>query len=257
MSDELLELVFAGDPYTVRCADADVASAIARWSAPFRVQHRAPGAITIDISKHPLAIRVDGEPLRRTLTTAADLLPAYEGVLYERLARPSRGLTVVHAAVAARRSGAALFIGDSGAGKSVLSLRLARRNWTYLSDEFAPLDSEGWVYAVPRPVAFDEAELPDPLWRELSVGLTTWTESVPGRDGRPRRMLFALAARRAEPQSRYRLNHIFRLIGRAGAAPRLVPLSAAERRAWLAGTLVLAGRAPGGPGSPTSSQIPP
>jgi hypothetical protein len=51
----------------------------------------------------------------------------------------SRHLTPIHAACIARRGEATLLAGNSHAGKSSLAYALARRGWTFISDDSCPL----------------------------------------------------------------------------------------------------------------------
>lgn len=170
-----VHLALDGEPYVVRCDEPEHAELVACWSRLFPHAHGKSVHVrlrTLDVA----APRLEMEGVTvRTFDERDMLVPALMGLLYERVLRPGRGRAVLHASVLARRDRAVLFFGPSGAGKSVLSTQLARRGWTYLSDEFAPIDELGRVHPVPRPVTFLASELPPQLWREISEGLPHWT----------------------------------------------------------------------------------
>jgi hypothetical protein len=58
----------------------------------------------------------------------------------------------IHAGVVAWRGSALVFPGTSFAGKTTLVAALVRAGATYYSDEYAVLDTNGWVHPYPRPL---------------------------------------------------------------------------------------------------------
>ena len=127
-------------------------------------------------SKNPLSrarhhVFGDGEELF-TGRRRAELLPYLEwGVNWRVIARREDFLQV-HAAVLSRGSGAALFVGDSGVGKSTLAAGLIARGWRYLSDEFALIHPGTLrVHAFPKALCVKQgsfktvAGLGFPIWR--------------------------------------------------------------------------------------------
>jgi hypothetical protein len=224
----------AGDGYDVHCDDPQVAAEIRRWSAP--LVGPSTGRITLELISRGAGgprLEVEGGP-DRPVAVPEDLFPALEGFVYERLARASRGLVILHAAVAVRRRRAALFLGESGAGKSVLSLNLEARGWTYASDDFAPIDRDGQVVAVPRPVSFDQSEIEPELWQALASGRTHFSTTLRARGGRAVTALYVIPERRAASGQRFEIGAIFRLArGAPGRAGTLERLPHAEMRALL------------------------
>jgi hypothetical protein len=224
----------AGDGYVVGSDDPMLLADFARWAEPLRAPI-GPNVLRITMrTRGEVASCLElGDGKRLSYDAPEDLVPALEGLLYDRMRRPGRGLTVVHAAVAARGKRAVLFLGESGAGKSVLSLRLARRGWTYLSDDLAPLEGAARVLALPRPVTFAAEEIKAPLFREISRGLTTWESHYRTPEGTLRSSLHAMPAHAAESGAPFEIGAIYRLESRLGRAPLLHRMAGPEARAWL------------------------
>jgi hypothetical protein len=65
----------------------------------------------------------------------------------------AQALVFIHAGVVGVGDGALVLPAPSFAGKSSLVAALVAAGATYLSDEFAPLDSEGFVHPYPRPLS--------------------------------------------------------------------------------------------------------
>jgi hypothetical protein len=232
----------AGDSYVVECDDEELGRSIARWATLLDGETRDPTRLVVR-TRGPGAPSIErpGAFVRR-LEAVDDLLPALEAFFYRRMALPERGLAVLHAAVLARRDRAVIFLGPSGAGKSVLALTLCDRGWTYLSDEFAPLDSHGRVVAIPRPVCFDESEIAPELLARISSGHTTWRASVPTKSGSPRTMVHVLPRRAAPSGTAFEVAAVVELEPHPGAPPRMRRLDAPARRALLFGALAAASR---------------
>jgi hypothetical protein len=229
-----LAFSLAGDGYLVDSDDAPLLAELSRWAGPLR------GPIARDALHVRMRTRGEGAPCldlwdeqRFCHEATEDLLPALEGLIYDRLDRPGRGLTVVHAAVAARGKRAVLFTGESGAGKSVLSLRLARRGWTYVSDDLAPIDDDGNVLAVPRPVTFEADEIDGALWRDISHDCASWEASYRTPEGARRTVLHACPAGAAESGLAFEIAAVYRLQPRGGRAPLLHRMPGPEARAWI------------------------
>ena len=115
----------------------------------------------------------------------------------------------------------------------MLSLRLAGRGWTYLSDDLAPIDGEGHVLAVPRPVTFDADEIDETLWREISRGCVAWEAPYWTPEGTLRTALHACPARAAESGAAFEIAAVYRLQARPGRAPLLHRMPGPEARAWI------------------------
>jgi hypothetical protein len=72
---------------------------------------------------------------------------------------------VLHAACVARGDQPVLFVGESGTGKSTMSLTAVERGFTYGGDELTFLDG-GRVWGLPRAIHFDRVRdaVPLPPW---------------------------------------------------------------------------------------------
>jgi hypothetical protein len=229
-----IALRVASDGYVVECDDEALRDSIARWAALLHGETPHPTRLVLR-TKGPRGPSIERPGFfLQPLDAVDDLMPALEGWIYQRMARPERGVPVLHGAVLARHDRAVICLGPSGAGKSVLALRLCDRGWTYLSDEFAPLDAQGNVVAVPRPVCFDATEIEADLLARIARGRTTWTTTV--RTETASRTMIHVAPERAAPSgAAFGVAAIVELEPRAGAPPRMRRFDAAARRALLFG----------------------
>jgi hypothetical protein len=231
----------AGDGYLVECDHPEVRDELGRWAAPLRAETGGE-ALRIRLrARGPGAPYLEVAGKRRAHGAPEDLVPALEGLVYDRLLRPERGLAVLHAAVAARGRRAVLFLGDSGAGKSVLSLRLARRGWTYLSDDLAPVDGSGRVLAVPRPVTCAAEEIEPALWDDVSSNCTRWQAGYRTPSGGWRTVHHACPANAAQSGAAFEMTAIYRLEPRRGNPPSIHRIPGPQARAWLFAMLALHG----------------
>lgn len=227
-SPDVVRLCAGEDGYAVLCDDGAVRRELKRFAATLAGEgtYTNPVELRANDPKGP-AIYWKGR-LRHRVERKEELVLAFEAWIYRRLPKPT-----LHAAVLSFRGRVALFVGESGAGKSVLALTLVKRGWTYLSDEFAPLDRQGRVIAVPRPVFFDAAELPAALARRLTTGNVWWRRTFQDRRGRTRTSIAVVPQRRAESGTRHPISAVFELERRPGASPRLRRLASAAQRTLL------------------------
>jgi hypothetical protein len=162
-----------------------------------------------------------------------DLLPELLRIVYAQLLGPEHGLAVIHAAVLVRGQRGVLFTGDSGVGKSVLSLDLSSRGWTYVSDDIALVDAAGRVHAFPRPVQFDASEIEPALWQRLARDRLTWSARWRGPGGSPRTLHFVIPRPAAASGQAFEVGAVFRLEEQPGRRPRMHRLAGTAVRAWL------------------------
>lgn len=88
-----------------------------------------------------------------------------------------QGFVTLHAAAVARDGELVLLAGESGAGKTTLTLALLEDGWTYLSDDLAPVSAEtGLVHPFPKPLGVKEAS----AWSELRTAFETTSLGAPG-----------------------------------------------------------------------------
>jgi hypothetical protein len=231
----------AGDGYVVECDDEALRHSIAQWAKLLHGETSQPMHLVLR-TQGPWGPSMErpGVFLQR-VDSVDDLMPALEGWIYRRMVRPQSGVAVLHGAVLARGDRAIICLGPSGAGKSVLALTLCERGWTYLSDEFAPLDAEGHVVAVPRPVCFDATEIEADLLARMSRGRKTWTTTI-RTESAPRTTIHVEPERAAPSGSAFSVAAILELEPRPGAPPRLRRLDAAARRALAFGAIAAASR---------------
>ena len=235
LSDVEVRFSLAGDSYAVACDDEALRGALARWTTLLAGDAPDPTRLVLRTrGKGAPAIEQRGA-FSRGLESADDLLPALEGFLYARMWRREPPLRVVHAACLARRGKAVVLLGPSGAGKSVLALSLCDRGWTYLSDEFAPLDEQARVIAVPRPVSFDAGEIEPELLARISRGRVTWSTTYCTRSNERREIVHVVPERAAPSGASFDVAAYIQLEPRPRAAPLLRRLRPVEVRAFLFG----------------------
>jgi hypothetical protein len=136
-----------------------------------------------------------------------DVAPAAEGAIYRGLLDWHSQHTVFHAACVVHGRTPALFVGDSGSGKSSLALCAVRAGFDYFGDEHVITDGN-LVWGLPRAIQFDvigsDEQLPD--WLE---GADTSSYRLRDRDGRRKVLPFfsvgERAARRALPAAEARV----------------------------------------------------
>jgi hypothetical protein len=85
--------------------------------------------------------------------TVEDLLVAVLDSWHHLLAVRTKEVTLIHAGVVAFGTRAVVLPGRSGVGKSTLVQALVDGGATYLSDEFAVLDSDGQLFPFHKPIA--------------------------------------------------------------------------------------------------------
>jgi hypothetical protein len=221
--------------FFVHCSSPAAHAALSRWST--LLQGPAPeGTPRTDFYVHDLPeggyqLSI-GNTMAQIFKTVDDLLAAMEKRFYQPMSAPPENWVVAHASVLARANKAYLFCGPSGAGKSVLALDWARRGWTYLSDEFAPIGPDGTVMAVPRPVTFVSRELPASVRSRLIEGTAHWTSSTTSGASAVH-CLHVLPAQRSLERFTFPLGGVFQLIPRKEARPRMERLNASGVRAFL------------------------
>jgi hypothetical protein len=223
------------ETYAVSCDDPAIYRELCNWSLLLRSSPQ-PGQ---RMNRFALRAHAPGGPTleagARTVVCEdpTDLLPELLRIVYEHLLGPEHGLAVIHAAVLARGRRCFLFTGDSGVGKSILSLDLSSRGWTYMSDDIALVDADGRVHAFPRPVQFDASEIEPALWQRVARDRLTWSARWRAPSGSPRTLHFVIPRPAAASDEAFEVGAVFRLEKRPGGRPRMRRLAGAAARAWL------------------------
>jgi hypothetical protein len=97
-------------------------------------------------------VLVDDETVR-TAVDAPAAVQALDAALRSVIAQNAPEHVFVHAGVVAREGRAIVLPGATWSGKTTLVAALVRAGATYFSDEFAVLDSEGFVHPYPKPLS--------------------------------------------------------------------------------------------------------
>lgn len=145
-------------------------------------------------------VYADGDRVART-PELHQALDAFESDLQIYVAEMSPHRLFVHAGVVALRGKAVVIPGRSFSGKSTLTSELVKAGATYYSDEYAVLDSNGYVHHYARPLSIREnghLERPKKYKveafggragaRPLPVGLVVVSKYKPGAKWQPREL---------------------------------------------------------------------
>jgi hypothetical protein len=178
-------------------------------------EKRADGWIKIDAANSRILSDRQEWPLHPGIEFVEQLYPRFLERFYDAAARHA----ILHAGVVAPPDGnCVLLAAPAGHGKSTLTLELARRGWTFFSDDFAPLDlSSGEIAPFPR-----------------AVGIVPGSEATPQlfRDGISTTQRTLFGKQLVDPSCHDRVNvaelsdqrpvsHLFILTGNEGQAPTL------------------------------------
>jgi hypothetical protein len=170
LPEHSLELDLLGSRITIRTNDDEWNDFLAEQWGLFATTDHSPGAIAeITRDGTGLWLELPGQaPLPfEDEWTLAEVLRYY---LAEHAVKDIRGAVPLHAGAVVGPEGAALLLGESGAGKTTLTLALAREGWSLGSDDIAPLDlASGLVRPFPKPLGIRDPAvargLEDEGWR--------------------------------------------------------------------------------------------
>ncbi len=140
----------------VETACPDAYSTLKEYIFPSLPRSSAPAPspdIFLSVERHNnlFQLSVNGSPVA-SLGSAMDLALATIKALDDAMIQRLTTLRAVHAGAIVFGGSAILIAGPSHAGKSSMVAELLRRGATYLSDEYALIDSDGLVHPYPRPL---------------------------------------------------------------------------------------------------------
>jgi hypothetical protein len=136
----------------------------------------------------------------------------------------------VHAGVVAWRDRALVLPAPSFSGKTALVAALVRAGATYYSDEFAVIDSDGWIHPYPRPLSI---RAKDARWGEYAA-----PEGIGGPVGGPAARAGLIVETKYVPGSRWAPEELGR-----GAAALALLVNAVPTRDRTEATVQVVGRA--------------
>src|ERR1700722_8830821 len=134
--------------------------------------------IRIDRVADEFQLSVDGVMVSKAAQTNSlvpDLIRALDDAVIQRLT----ALHAVHAGAVLLGERALLLPGVTHAGKSSLVAELLRQGATYLSDEYALIDSEGHVHPYPRPLLLRNGSPEQSPWLPAECNARTGDGPVP------------------------------------------------------------------------------
>ncbi len=152
-----------GQPVAVRSASEEALEAFLRLYQHFPMRRDVSSTHVVEVVERSdagamlEAVAKDLDPLRQLLGAVSQR--AEGSLCIHALQQPNR-LVGLHAATIAFGDSLALITGDSGAGKTTLTLALAARGYAIDGDDMAMLDPEtGWVTGLPRCFHLDDASI--------------------------------------------------------------------------------------------------
>jgi hypothetical protein len=176
--------------------------------APFEAGG-APPAFTVFVlwqNEPPLWIVDADRTTRRGFRAESDLLSYLEWLPVARATQASTKDVIVHAGAVAKEAMTILLVGESGAGKTTVTIGLTQRGWLPLSDDIALVSTHAPVIApFPRCFHVDEftsSTIERPALFEAAGSLTGYLRPLRWADA-PARVtcLVRLARDRAAPSS--------------------------------------------------------
>lgn len=138
----------------IRTADPAAARLLQLLWSQMETDDPRPPARTYDLVRDGDGWRAaaDGE-LEAVHATLWGVTDALRYQMLELCESEPHGFVTLHAAAVARGDRLVLLAGESGAGKTTVTLALLRAGWSYLSDDLAPVSVEtGLVHPFPKPL---------------------------------------------------------------------------------------------------------
>ena len=155
--DVSLHLILLGTRFDIRCSSEKWAAFTGLLWEPFVIEPATGGeAVTIDqhdgswrvsCGWHPDLVQQDPWLLSNEL----------RHLLVEEALRRSDAIAI-HSAAVGKDGRAIVVVGESGAGKTTLSLQLASDGWGYLTDDVVVLDPRGRLLPFPKPLGIKDAD---------------------------------------------------------------------------------------------------
>ena len=158
-----IELTLLDSTYRVSSSDPKWLDLVRILWEPFvRLEVAGSDEMVQDIAVDPSSEGVtfkddDGAPT--TLASPWEVVSLVCDVLFEGALIKAATFFDLHAGVVVRDGEALLLAGDSGVGKTTLVLELLSRRpeWTYYSDDLAPIrDADGLIEAFPKPLSIKD-----------------------------------------------------------------------------------------------------
>lgn len=158
-----LHLEVLGSRFRIGSGDENVLELVRRLWDPFLVARPSSKAlrVTIERGSRGWLVHPEGEPrAEKDLWNALILVRNW---IVERSLDRAEHFVSLHAAVVVRAGQAILVVGDPWAGKTTLTLRLVEHDWSYFSDDVAPIRlRDGRVSPFPKPIGIKQQS-----WEEM------------------------------------------------------------------------------------------
>jgi adenylate kinase family enzyme len=153
-----------------------------------------PGVEQAELRYHVERHTVRRGPTVLPVEDVIDTVPLFEMDLYEQVVARAHHGWVLHAAAIDVGGRALVLSGPSGAGKTTLTLALAKRGHRVLTEEVVLIQRTGVVFGLARPI---HVPADSPQRHEIPSGWRQCAYPLRGRDGRERENIIAIAPRQA------------------------------------------------------------
>lgn len=178
MSEARLGLEILGSPFVLVCPDGRWRDFLGRLWAPFEIAPPDEGN-AIFITPHVANWRVtcswhNGTEQRDVWLVANEI----RHLMVERAIAKADGLVAIHAAAVSYHDTGIVLCGDSGVGKTTLTLGLVDLGWAYMSDDVAVVSGDGALLPFRKPLGVKESE----RWIDFSHAWDGWSWPPPPED---------------------------------------------------------------------------
>jgi hypothetical protein len=152
--EHVLMLELVGTSFVIHADDERWIDLLQSLWDPFCTSHLRDGAVSASITSRDGQWKFEMSPEEPIFCSEpwvfANQVRHY---IVERALLLSSDVIGLHAAVLNRRKTAALLVGESGTGKTAISMHLLQRGWSLLSDDLAPVSLEtGLIDPFPKPL---------------------------------------------------------------------------------------------------------
>lgn len=154
--DKTREFEILGNLFRVSCSSADLSTEIGAAFAHLQSKRpiaRAIKGFSFQLHRSGRDIVLKGHGREWWRGSALEAVPALKSTIFSVAVDAAPYLASIHAAGLGRGESCVLLAGDSGSGKTLLTLALINKGYSYLSDDCILLDRGLSAFGVPMPIS--------------------------------------------------------------------------------------------------------